>query len=166
MKSWWRTIKPIDDDSNEDDTRVMGTSTMAFPCLSSLEIRNCPLTSMPLYPSLDGELDLENTSSRPLKQTIKMNIDAKNPSSSTSSLPLSKLISFHVDNIEGLDTHTLDKCLQQFTGLKNLRIEDCTELNIHGVPQVEERCEKDIGANWYKIAHIPSVTHRADIRYF
>lgn len=40
------------------------------------------------------------------------------------------------------------------------------QLNIHGVPQVEERCEKDIGADWYKIAHIPSVTHRADIRYF
>ncbi|TYG96756.1 hypothetical protein ES288_A11G377900v1 [Gossypium darwinii] len=130
---WWRTIKPIDDDSNEDDTRVMGISTRAFPCLSSLEIRNCPLTSMPLYPSLDGELDLENTSSRPLKQTIKMNIDAKNPSSSTSSLPLSKLISFHVDNIEGLDTHTLDKCLQQFTGLKNLRIEDCTEVDLEGM---------------------------------
>ncbi|KAA3472029.1 disease resistance protein RGA2-like [Gossypium australe] len=94
MKSWWRTVKPIDDDSNEDDTTVMGKSTMAFPCLSSLEIRNCPLTSMPFYPSLDGELDLVNTSSRPLKQTIKMNINAKNPSSSTSSLPLSKLISF------------------------------------------------------------------------
>ncbi|MFQ6666398.1 hypothetical protein Gotur_032753, partial [Gossypium turneri] len=75
MKSWWRTTKPIDDDSNEDDTTVMGTSTMAFPCLSSLRIRNCPLNLMPLYPSLDGYLMLSNTSSRPLKQTIKMNIN-------------------------------------------------------------------------------------------
>ncbi|KHG05138.1 Disease resistance RGA2 [Gossypium arboreum] len=33
------------------------------------------------------------------------------------------------------------------------------ELDIHGVSQLEERCEKDIGADWYKIAHIPLVTH-------
>ncbi|KAH1084394.1 hypothetical protein J1N35_024155 [Gossypium stocksii] len=111
MKSWWRTIEAIGDDSNEDGTTVTGTSTMAFPCLSYLEIENCPLTSMPLYPSLDRKLKLVNTSSRPLKQTIKMNMNAKTPSSSTSSLPLSKLKSFHVDNIEGLDTHTLDRCL-------------------------------------------------------
>ncbi|KAK8273161.1 hypothetical protein V6Z12_D11G387600 [Gossypium hirsutum] len=61
MMSWWRTTKPIDDDSNEDDTTVMGTSTMGFPCLSSLTFENCPLTSMPLYPSLDEDLMLSNT---------------------------------------------------------------------------------------------------------
>ncbi|TYG96786.1 hypothetical protein ES288_A11G380800v1 [Gossypium darwinii] len=133
MKSWWRTTKPNDDDPNEDDATVMGTSTMAFPCLSSLFIENCPLTSMPLYPSLDYVLTLWNTSSRPLKQTIKMNINAKAPSTSTSSLPLSKLKSFHVDNIEGLDTHTLDECLQHLTGLKNLEIRDCKEVDLEGM---------------------------------
>ncbi|PPD68254.1 hypothetical protein GOBAR_DD34867 [Gossypium barbadense] len=107
IKSWWRTTKPIDDDSNEDDTTILGTSTMAFPCLSSLTIRNCPLTLMPLYPSLDKDLMLSNTSSRLLKQTIKMNINAKAPSTSTSSLPLSKLKSFDVHNIDQLDTRTL-----------------------------------------------------------
>ncbi|TYI58755.1 hypothetical protein E1A91_D11G383400v1, partial [Gossypium mustelinum] len=130
MKSWWRTIKPIDDDSNEDDTTVMGTSTMAFPCLSSLGIVNCPLTLMPLYPSLDDKLELRNTSSRPLKQTIKMNINAKSPSTSTSSLPLSKLKSFIVRNIEGLDTRTLDECLQHLTSLKTLTIGDCKEVEV------------------------------------
>ncbi|PPR80369.1 hypothetical protein GOBAR_AA40347 [Gossypium barbadense] len=30
MKSWWRTAEVIGDDSNKDDTTVMGTSTMAF----------------------------------------------------------------------------------------------------------------------------------------
>ncbi|KAB1671026.1 hypothetical protein [Gossypium barbadense] len=133
MKSWWRTTKPIDDDSNEDDTTVMGTSTMAFPCLSSLTIQNCPLTLMPLYPSLDEGLKLSNTSSRPLKQTIKMNINAKAPSTSTSSLPLSKLKSFHVYNIEGLDTHTLDECLQHLTSLKRLTIGDCKEVDLEGM---------------------------------
>ncbi|KAL1075769.1 hypothetical protein V6Z11_D11G387400 [Gossypium hirsutum] len=133
MKSWWRTTKPIDDDSNEDDTTVMGTSTMAFPCLSSLNIRNCPLNLMPLYPSLDEYLMLSNTSSRPLKQTIKMNINAKAPSTSTSSLPLSKLKSFDVYNIEGLDTHTLDECLQHLTNLKRLTIGDCKEVDLDGM---------------------------------
>ncbi|TYI58718.1 hypothetical protein E1A91_D11G380400v1 [Gossypium mustelinum] len=133
MKSWWRTTKPIIDDSNEDDTTVMGTSTMAFPCLSSLEIRNCPLTLMPLYPSLDDKLELRNTSSRPLKQTIKMNINAKAPSTSTSSLSLSKLKSFDVQNIEGLDTHTLDECLQHLTSLKRLKIRDCKEVDLEGM---------------------------------
>ncbi|TYH47235.1 hypothetical protein ES332_D11G396900v1 [Gossypium tomentosum] len=133
MKSWWRTTKPIDDDSNEDDTTVMGTSTMAFPCLSSLTIYKCPLTLMPLYPSLDEDLMLSNTSSRPLKQTIKMNINGKAPSASTSSLPLSKLKSFHVHSIEGLDTHTLDECLQHLTSLKRLTIGDCKEVDLEGM---------------------------------
>ncbi|TYH20952.1 hypothetical protein ES288_A04G003700v1 [Gossypium darwinii] len=74
MKSWWTTRKPIDDDSDEDDTTVMGTSTMAFLYLSTLWIQNFPLTSMPLYPSVDGDLRLVNTSSLPFKRTIKMNM--------------------------------------------------------------------------------------------
>ncbi|KAG4177585.1 hypothetical protein ERO13_A11G316500v2 [Gossypium hirsutum] len=126
MKSWWR--KRSTDDSNEDDTTVM-----AFPCLSSLKIENCLLTSMPLYPSLDDKLELVNTSSRPLKQTMKMNMNAKTPSSSTSSLPLSKLKSFHVDNNEGLDTHTLDECLQHLTSLKRLEIWNCKEVDLEGM---------------------------------
>ncbi|PPD77029.1 hypothetical protein GOBAR_DD26036 [Gossypium barbadense] len=127
MKSWWRTTKPIDDDSNEDDTTVMGTSsTMAFPCLSSLWIVNCPLTLMPLYPSLDDKLELRNTSSRPLKQTIKMNINAKAPSTSTSSLPLSKLKSFHIDNIPKLVS--LPIWLQHLVQLKTLKIRNCNGL--------------------------------------
>ncbi|KAK8273155.1 hypothetical protein V6Z12_D11G387300 [Gossypium hirsutum] len=133
MKSWWRTTKPIDDDSNEDNTTVMGTSTMAFPCLSSLTIQNCPLTSMPLYPSLDNKLKLRNTSSRPLKQTMKMNITSTTPSTSTSSLPLSKLKSFYVHNIEGLDTHTLDECLQHLTSLKRFTVRDCKEIDLEGM---------------------------------
>ncbi|XP_016723874.1 putative disease resistance protein RGA1 isoform X2 [Gossypium hirsutum] len=133
MKSWWRTTEAIGYDTNEDDTTVMGTSTVSFPCLSSLKVRNCPLTSMPLYPSLDDELELVNTSTRPLKQTTKMNMNAKTPSSSTSSISLSKLKSFRVDNIEGLDTHMLDECLQHLTGLKSLTIEDCKEVDLEGM---------------------------------
>ncbi|KAG4123577.1 hypothetical protein ERO13_D11G334425v2 [Gossypium hirsutum] len=131
MKSWWR--KSSIDDDNEDDTTVIGTSTIAFPCLSSLDIENCPLTSMPLYPSLDDDLRLVKTSSRPLKQTMKMNITSTTPSSSTSSLPLSKLKSFHVHKNEGLDTHMLDDYLKHFTGLKKLTIGDYKEVDLEGM---------------------------------
>ncbi|KAG4177604.1 hypothetical protein ERO13_A11G317700v2 [Gossypium hirsutum] len=133
MKSWWRMTKPIDDDSNEDDTTITGTSTMAFPCLSSLTILYCPLSSMPLYPSLVDKLVLVNTSSRLLKQTMKMNITSTTPSSSTPSLPLSKLKSFIVRNIEGLDTHTLDESPQHLISLKDLRIIDCKEVDLESL---------------------------------
>ncbi|KAE8681858.1 hypothetical protein F3Y22_tig00111303pilonHSYRG00111 [Hibiscus syriacus] len=116
---------------------------------------DCPLTSMPLYPSLDEVLTLINTSSRPLKQTIQMNIISTTPS--TSSLPLSKLKSFALENIEEMDTNMLDECLQnmtslkqwrsvswlwlkslsgclqQLTGLKRLTIHDCKELDLEGM---------------------------------
>ncbi|KAK9016445.1 hypothetical protein V6N11_078944 [Hibiscus sabdariffa] len=145
MKSWWKI--PVD---NDKDETVIGASTMAFPCLSSLWIQDCPLTSMPLYPSLNYSLTLENTSSRPLKQTIQMNI-----TQSTSSLPLSKLKFFRVKNIEELamlDEYqqnltslehldivscywlkSLPGWLQQLAGLKSLTITDCKELDLEGM---------------------------------
>ncbi|MBA0742859.1 hypothetical protein Gogos_015873 [Gossypium gossypioides] len=126
MKSWWR--KRSIDDSNEYDTTVM-----AFPCLSCLKIENCPLTSMPLYPSLDDWLKLVNTSSRPLKQTMKMNMNPKTPSSSISSLPLSKLKSFHVENLKELETHMLDEYLQHLTSLRGLTIRDCKKVDLEGM---------------------------------
>ncbi|KHG22575.1 Putative disease resistance RGA3 [Gossypium arboreum] len=36
--------------------------------------------------------------------------------------------------------------------LTNLQI-----LEIGGISQLEERCRKDIGADWQKIAHIPKI---------
>ncbi|KAK9016431.1 hypothetical protein V6N11_078931 [Hibiscus sabdariffa] len=147
MKCWWK--RPVDDDK---DTTVIGASTIAFPRLSYLKIDDCPLTSMPLYPSVEEELMLVNTSSRPLKQTIQMNTTP-----STSSLPLSKLKSFHVENIEELDPNMLQECLQnmnslkewgigschwlkslsgwlqQMKGLTTLTITDCKELDLEGM---------------------------------
>ncbi|KAL4376470.1 hypothetical protein GQ457_02G040850 [Hibiscus cannabinus] len=145
MKSWWKI--PVD---NDKDETVIGASTMAFPCLSDLHIEDCPLTSMPLYPSLNFSLILENTSSRPLKQTIQMNI-----TQSTSSLPLSKLKLFSVKNIEELDMldenqqnltsledldiaschwlKSLPGWLQQLAGLKSLTITDCKELDLESM---------------------------------
>ncbi|GMI79688.1 hypothetical protein like AT3G14470 [Hibiscus trionum] len=152
MQSWWRK-RPFD--GEDEDRKVIGTPTMAFPCLSFLHIEDCPLNSMPLYPSVDDELRLVNTSSRPLKQTIQMSGTMKTPS--TSSPPLSKLKSFEVENIEELDLDLLNECLQnmtslkqwaigschwlkslsgwlqQLTGLKRLKIKDCGELDLEGM---------------------------------
>ncbi|KAK8588797.1 hypothetical protein V6N12_023211 [Hibiscus sabdariffa] len=124
MKSWWSN-------NNDDNGTEIRASSMAFPCLFSLHIEDCPLASMPLYPSLDDELTLINTSSRPLKQSIQMNIAA-----STSSLPLSKLKSFHVETIE-VDECPLNKSLsgwlQQLTSLRRLKISNCKELDLEGI---------------------------------
>ncbi|XP_039044468.1 putative disease resistance protein RGA4 [Hibiscus syriacus] len=162
MKSWWRE-SPIEDDGDKDDDKDRTASTVAFPCLSTLCIKNCPLSSMPLYPSVDDELILMNTSSRPLKHTIQMSTTTTSTSSllfktsSTSSVPLSKLKSFEVENIEELDRDMLDECLknmtslkrwgigscswlkslseflQQMTGLTSLKIKDCKELDLEGM---------------------------------
>ncbi|WRX28633.1 NB-ARC - like 10 [Theobroma cacao] len=51
LKGWWRT-------KNENQGSTVELSW--FPCLSKLEIKNSPnLTSMPLFPSLDQDLTLE-----------------------------------------------------------------------------------------------------------
>ncbi|XWS24341.1 hypothetical protein CRYUN_Cryun28dG0093000 [Craigia yunnanensis] len=115
LKSWWRK-------TNDEEAKT-GTSTKAFACLSCLCITDCPLTSMPLYPSLREGVFLENTSSRPLQQTIRMNIGNTTPS--TSSLPLSKLKEFRVKNIEELDSDLLDECLQNLTSLESLGVGSC-----------------------------------------
>ncbi|XP_039044404.1 putative disease resistance protein RGA4 [Hibiscus syriacus] len=122
MQSWWRK-SPIDDDKDDDKDRR--ASTMAFPCLSYLCIANCPLSSMPLYPSVKHKLILVNTSSRPLKHTIQMS----DTTPSTSSLPLSKLKSFTVGNIhEELDYDTLNEFLQKMTSLEHLEIIELPQL--------------------------------------
>ncbi|XWS42954.1 hypothetical protein CRYUN_Cryun16bG0058300 [Craigia yunnanensis] len=121
MKSWWRRR------NGDDDCDDQGTSAQAFPRLSSLCIQDCPLTSMPLYPSLQERLLLRNTSSRPLQQTIQINTP------STPSLPLSKLKHFIVENIEELESDLLDECLQNLTSLKSLSISDCKELDLEGM---------------------------------
>ncbi|GMI65769.1 hypothetical protein HRI_000246200 [Hibiscus trionum] len=77
---------------------------------------------MPLYPSLDDDLTLITTGSRPLKRTIQMNINSTNPS--TSSLPLFKLKCLCLNNVKELDESTLDDC----------RFENLSSLSIANIP--------------------------------
>ncbi|XP_056161613.1 putative disease resistance protein RGA1 [Syzygium oleosum] len=42
------------------------------------------------------------------------------------------------------------------------RLASLTHLKIVGCPDLEERCKKDAGEDWYKIAHIPQITHQLE----
>ncbi|KAE8733971.1 hypothetical protein F3Y22_tig00000913pilonHSYRG00023 [Hibiscus syriacus] len=140
---------------NEDEEKSL-EDLQPHPNMKKLVVNrwnDCPLTSMPLYyPSLDKKLKLVNTSLRPLKHTIHMNITP-----STSPIPLSKSKSLKVENFEELDPDVLEKCLQNMTSLdhlditschwlkslygwlqhlaslKSLKIRDCKELNLEGM---------------------------------
>ncbi|KAL3749256.1 hypothetical protein ACJRO7_010369 [Eucalyptus globulus] len=41
------------------------------------------------------------------------------------------------------------------------RVTSLTHLQIHNCPELEKRCERDAGEEWYKIEHIPHVTHES-----
>ncbi|GLT54154.1 hypothetical protein SLA2020_273770 [Shorea laevis] len=77
---------------------MTSTFTPVIPCLSTLSFKNCPmLTSMPMFPHLERELDLDNASSKPLQQTMMMNM--------AKTLPLQNLTSLESLNI--FDCHRL-----------------------------------------------------------
>ncbi|PPS01120.1 hypothetical protein GOBAR_AA19542 [Gossypium barbadense] len=79
-------------------------------------------------------------------------MDAKTPSSSTSSLPLSKLKSFHAKNMEDLDTPMLDESLQHLTSLKRLTIDGCTKVDLEGM-----QWEPLKNLSFFKINNIPQL---------
>jgi hypothetical protein len=84
------------------------------------------LTSMPMFPHLEGELLLWNASSKPLQQTMMMNMVEPQSSSSTtiassSFTPLSKLKSIRLYSIADLETLPL----HSLTSLEFLTISDC-----------------------------------------
>ncbi|KAF8038041.1 hypothetical protein BT93_B0792 [Corymbia citriodora subsp. variegata] len=45
-------------------------------------------------------------------------------------------------------------------GMRNLT--SLTHLKIFRCPELEERCKRGVGEDWYKIAHIPNLTHELD----
>ena len=92
------------DSDNDNSVQITAVTSMtehhsfpSFPHLSTLQIWSFPmLTSMPMFPHLEGELVLWNASLKPLQQTMMMNVAALQSLTSTaiassSSTPLSKL---------------------------------------------------------------------------
>ncbi|GMN33072.1 hypothetical protein TIFTF001_003950, partial [Ficus carica] len=110
LKGWWgREIKDVGE--------VVGPLTEHhqqhpfFPSLTILEISDCPLLiTMPLFPNLE-ELKIDNTSSKPLEQTIMMKLKSDGvattssaSSSSSSSFPLSKLKDLDISNASDFES--------------------------------------------------------------
>ncbi|KAB1670640.1 hypothetical protein ES319_1Z150400v1 [Gossypium barbadense] len=175
--SWWRTTKPIDDDSNEDDTTVMGTSTMAFPCLSSLTIQNCPLTLMPLYPSLDEglkwclqhltslkrltigdckEVDLEGMQWEPLKNLSHWRLIIFQSWVSLHWLQhLVQLQTLKIHNCNGL--RSLLPVFQHLTFLEEFEVKDCKKLELSGAGI--QIFQDHTSLRSLRLEHIPKCRH-------
>jgi len=137
LKGWWRredSSVEVNSDNFVEITTVTSLTKHcllpSFPCLSILSLKNCPtLTSMPMFPHLERELDLDNASSKPLQQTMMMNTAASQSSTSTSttsfsSTPLSKLKYLQLSSIADLETLSL----QNLTSLESLKISNCHRL--------------------------------------
>jgi Leucine-rich repeat (LRR) protein len=135
LKGWWRrrdSSMEVNSDSHNSIENTENPLLPSFPCLSRLQIENCPISSMPTFPHLE-ELSLYGTSLKPLQQTMMMNMGAPQSSTSTakassSSTPLSKLKSIYLGFIEDLETLP-EEWLKNLTSLKSLMIRGCNRLN-------------------------------------
>ncbi|XP_059439151.1 putative disease resistance protein RGA3 [Corylus avellana] len=133
LKGWRRRRDSAVEVISDSDNSVEITEHRllpSFPRLSELKARNCPmLTSMPMFPHLEEELFLYKASSKPLQQTMMMNMAApQSPTStatySSSFTPLSKLKNIKLTFIPDLETLSL----QNLTSLESLTISDCHRL--------------------------------------
>ncbi|KAJ6745257.1 hypothetical protein OIU74_028024 [Salix koriyanagi] len=133
LKGWWKKSRGEMKDDSDESTVEEELIMLSFPRLSSLSIKDCPnLTSLPLFPTLDEDLYLYETSSMPLQQTMKM----KPPVYSSSSFirPLSNLKELYF--IFNYDMESFPEVgLQNLSSLQKLRIACCTRLKslpLHG----------------------------------
>ncbi|XP_057989580.1 putative disease resistance RPP13-like protein 1 isoform X1 [Hevea brasiliensis] len=130
--------------------------------LNSLTINNCLM----LMPKIEWELH-KLFSLRHLEIARCPNLE-----SFPEEWPLpSSLSSLHIFGIPNLTS--LPKAIQYLNSLEILEIGGCSKLlhlpegalptslsslHIRNCPFLKDRCQKDIGADWYKIAHIPCIT--------
>jgi hypothetical protein len=135
LKGWWRrrdSSVEVNSDSHNFVDITEHPLLPSFPRLSKLEIWICPmLTSMPMFPHLEEELYLYKASSKPLQQTMMMNMAAPQSPTSTATTfssftPLSKLKSIQLGSIADLETLPED-WLKNLTSLESLNIMDAID---------------------------------------
>ncbi|PHT58631.1 putative disease resistance protein RGA4 [Capsicum baccatum] len=149
-----------------------------FPMLEEIEIQYCPMLVFPNLPfvkilEISGEADARGLSSISNLSTLTSLWIADNyklPTSCLASLnALEYLYIACCDPLESLP----EEGLEGLTSLTQLSVRSCkmlkslpeglqhrtalTSLTVYGSPQVKKRCEKGIGEDWHKIAHIPNV---------
>ncbi|XP_070675548.1 disease resistance protein RGA2-like [Malus domestica] len=138
LKGWWRAHTHNNASSSSSTENL---SLPSFPCLSTLQIWDCPnLTSMPLYPNVEG-IDLNGCSWKVVDSlfgrgasdiTHDVGVDV---SASSSSPHLSKLTRLSLIKIEDLECLT-SQGMGNIPSLQSLYIRDCPNLALlpyHGM---------------------------------
>ncbi|KAL2348878.1 hypothetical protein Fmac_002878 [Flemingia macrophylla] len=106
LRSWWETEK-------WEENRPF------FPSISKLHLECCPkLHCMPLYPYLDEELVLVDSSVKPMRDTV-------HAKTSEGFIPFSKLKSMLIERSKESPP---ESWLLNFSSLEKLLIRDCSEL--------------------------------------
>ncbi|CAN6703186.1 unnamed protein product [Malus baccata var. baccata] len=182
LKGWWRA-HTHNTASSSSSTEIL--SLPSFPSLSTLDIFYCPnLTSIPLCPNVEM-IDLKRSSWKVVDSlfvrgasdiTHDVGVDVF---ASSSSPHLSKLTHLSFRGIE--DLASLPEEISNLTSLQQLVIDQCSNLaslpegirglpylntlQISGCPMLSERCKKETGEDWLKIAHIPSIKINLKMAY-
>ncbi|RXH93991.1 hypothetical protein DVH24_016058 [Malus domestica] len=182
-KGWWRAHTH---NSASSSSSTENLSLPSFPSLSTLDIFYCPnLTSIPLCPNVET-IQLYKSSWKVVDSlfvrgasdiTHDVGVDV---SASSSSPHLSKLTRLELTGIE--DLASLPEEISNLTSLQLINIDECSNLtslpegirglpclntlNICGCPMLSERCKKETGEDWPKIAHIPHIIHTMWVKDF
>lgn len=186
LRGWWREAQ-AEVKSSKLVEKTQQLVLPSFPCLSLLEIVDCPqLTSLPFHPSVTALLMRDRSENYPTILSQQL-ISASAPPLLLSSLYLGIKSMEHLP--EGLQhvkalqelqicdsrkLTTLPEWIGNLKSLKLVKLWRCRRLKslpegmrcltalqklvIWYCPKLEESCRRGIGKDWPKIKHIPDIS--------